>query len=69
MKDVFEATQEAREKDLLKATPRKKLLKAVESFLKTEMILASDPNDNTEKMRKRVNYFAEKITEMKKDLK
>ena len=47
---------------------RKKLLKAVESFLKTEWIFASDPNDTTAKMKKRVNWFADKITEMKKDL-
>ena len=47
---------------------RDKLLKAVKSFLKTEWILAHDPKDNTAKMKKRVNYFADKITEMKKDL-
>ena len=47
---------------------RKKLLKAVESFLKTEWIFASDPKDNAAKMKKRVNWFADKITEMKKDL-
>ena len=48
---------------------RDKLLKAVESFLKTEWILANDPNDNTKKIEKRINYFVDKITEMKKDLK
>ena len=48
---------------------RDKILKAVELFLKTEIILSGDPNDSTEKMKKRVDYFVDKIIEMKKDLK
>ena len=47
---------------------RDRLLKAVESFLKTERILANDPNENTKKMKARVYYFVDKIIEMKKDL-
>ena len=47
---------------------RDRLLKAIQAFLNTELIFIMDDKDNTAKMKKRVNYFADKITEMKKDL-
>ena len=68
MKDVFEAAQEARRKNPLKDEVRDRLLKAVDHFLKTEVILQADPKDSIEKMKKRTDYFVDKIVRMKKAL-
>ena len=68
MKDVFEAGQEARRNDSLKNKVRDRLLNAVDHFLKTEVILQADPKDNIEEMKKRTDYFVDKIVRMKKAL-
>lgn len=48
---------------------RDRLLKAIKHFLQGELILADFPNDTHKKMKERVNWFVNKIVEMKKDLK
>ena len=68
MKDVFEAAQEARRKGSLKDEVRDRLLKAVKHFLRTELILQADPKDSVEQMKKRTDYFVDKIVRMKKAL-
>ena len=68
MKDIFEAAQEGRRNDSLKNKVRDRLLKAVDHFLKTEVILQADPKDNIEEMKKRTDYFVDKIVRMKKAL-
>ena len=68
MKDVFEAAQEARRKNSLKDEVRDRLLKAVGRFLGAEIILQADPKDSNEEMKKRTDYFVDKIVRMKKAL-
>lgn len=48
---------------------RDRLLKAVKHFLRTELILQADYKDSVEQMKKRTDYFVDKIVRMKKDLK
>ena len=48
---------------------RDRLLKAVQLFLKSECLLLLNHKDSNAEMKKRVSYFVDKITQMKKDLK
>lgn len=48
---------------------RDRLLKAVDHFLKTEVLLVGSSKSSIAEMKKRTDYFVDKIVEMKKHLK